>query len=239
MNPHNFQRPTLHGIELLSRRRLPRRALLSAAGLPFLGTTLFWPGRLLAATEESPETENNWEGPFCKPGAPVRSVLLEKGMGGTPLTVVGRVLDTRGRALKGALLDLWHADRTGTYDNKGFTPRGKLYTGDEGRHTLRTIKPLCYGDANDKRPSAVDGSCVGRPHEHREGAAEAWRKRQPDGQRTPVSADARGVRRTSGCREAAESSGPMKATLALSFHVRTAECLCALVRGHKPNTPSQ
>ena len=155
MNPHKFQEPTLHGIELLSRRRLLRRAMLSAAGLPLLGAPLFWPGRLLAATEESPETENNWEGPFYKPGAPLRSVLLEKGMAGTPLTVTGRVLDTHGRALKGALLDIWHADHTGTYDNKGFTLRGKLYTDDEGRYTLRTIKPLYYGDANDKRPSHI------------------------------------------------------------------------------------
>jgi protocatechuate 3,4-dioxygenase beta subunit len=134
---------------------LLRRVLVSAAGLPLLGAPLFRPGRLLAATEESPETEDNWEGPFYKPGAPVRSVLLEKGMAGTPLTVTGRVLDTRGRALKGALLDIWHADHTGTYDNKGFALRGKLYTDDEGRYTLRTIKPLYYGDANEKRPAHI------------------------------------------------------------------------------------
>jgi len=149
MNLNEIEESRLHGIELPSRRRFLRRAFLSAAGLPLLGAPLFWPGRLLAATEESPETENNWEGPFYKPGAPVRSVLIEKGTAGTPLTVTGRVFDTRGRALKGALLDIWHADHTGTYDNRGFRLRGKLYTDDEGRYTLRTIKPLYYGDPDE------------------------------------------------------------------------------------------
>lgn len=127
----------------------------SVAGLPLLSAPLFWPARLLAATEESPETEDNWEGPFYRPGAPQRSVLLEKGMGGTPLTVTGRVLDTQGRALKGALLDVWHADHTGTYDNQGFTLRGRLYTDDEGRYTLRTIKPLGYGPDSEQRPAHI------------------------------------------------------------------------------------
>ena len=40
--------------------------------------------------------------------------------------------------LKGALLDIWQADHTGTYDNRGFNLRGKLHTDDEGRYSLRT-----------------------------------------------------------------------------------------------------
>src|SRR5690242_8895452 len=120
MIPNKTSRKLDPSIELLSRRRLLRRALFSAAELPLLGASAFLPGRLLAATAESPETENNWQGPFYKPGAPVRSVLLEKGMAGTPLTVTGRVFDTHARPLKGALLDVWQADHTGSYDNTGF-----------------------------------------------------------------------------------------------------------------------
>ena len=66
VTPHEAPQPILHQLELLSRRRLLRRVLCSAAGLPLLGVSAFLPGRLLAATEESPETENNWEGPFYK-----------------------------------------------------------------------------------------------------------------------------------------------------------------------------
>jgi protocatechuate 3,4-dioxygenase beta subunit len=140
--------PTSH-----HRRLFLLAALFTPAGLPRLRA--FAHGRLLQQTEESPETENNWEGPFYKPGAPVRSVLLEKGMAGTPLTVTGRVLDTGGRPLKGALLDIWQADHTGTYDNAGFRLRGRLYTGDDGRYTLRTIKPLYYGAPGDMRPAHI------------------------------------------------------------------------------------
>lgn len=140
---------------LLSRRILLRRTVLSIAGLPLLGASGLLPTPLLAATEDSPETENNWEGPFYKPDAPVRSVLIESGMAGTPLSVSGRVLDTQGRPLKGALLDFWHADNKGEYDNKGFRLRGRIYTDDEGRYTLRTIKPLYYGTPGDMRPSHI------------------------------------------------------------------------------------
>lgn len=112
-------------------------------------------GRLLASTEEVAETEDNMEGPFYKPDAPVRSVFLERGMPGTPLTVSGRVLDTHGRPLKGATLDVWHADHQGTYDNTGFQWRGKLFTDDDGRYLLRTIKPAAYGVPGDRRPAHI------------------------------------------------------------------------------------
>ena len=140
--------------EGLSHRRFLLGTMLSPSVIPLLGVAGA-PPQHLAATEESLETENNWEGPFYKPGAPVRSRLLEPGMAGTPLTVTGRVLDINGRPLKGALLDIWQADHTGAYDNTGFRLRGRLYTGDDGRYTLLTIKPLHYGSPNDMRPAHI------------------------------------------------------------------------------------
>ena len=143
--------PNLEG---LSRRRFLLATLLSPSVIPQLGLAAI-PAQQLAATEESLETENNWEGPFYKPGAPARSGLLEPGMAGTPLTVTGRVFDTNGRPLKGALLDIWQADHAGVYDHTGFRLRGRLYTGDDGRYTLRTIKPLHYGEPKDRRPAHI------------------------------------------------------------------------------------
>jgi protocatechuate 3,4-dioxygenase beta subunit len=142
-------------VQLLSRRRLLCRAVRGAVWLPLLGASALAPASLLAATDEAPETEDNMEGPFYKPGAPLRSVLLEPGMDGTPLTLTGRVLDVRDRPLKGALLDFWHADHTGTYDNTGFRLRGRMHTDDEGRYTLRTIKPMHYGMPGDMRPAHI------------------------------------------------------------------------------------
>ena len=139
----------------LSRRVLLRRAAWCALGWPLLARIGLGPNLVLAATAEVVETEDNMEGPFYKPGAPERSILLESGMKGTPLTITGRVLDTQGRPLRGALLDVWQADASGNYDNQGYHLRGCIHTDENGRYTLRTIKPAAYGLPTDKRPAHV------------------------------------------------------------------------------------
>jgi protocatechuate 3,4-dioxygenase beta subunit len=47
-------------------------------------------------------------------------------------------------ALAGALVDLWHADSKGDYDNKGFRLRGHVFTDDQGRFVFRAIMPGLY-----------------------------------------------------------------------------------------------
>jgi protocatechuate 3,4-dioxygenase beta subunit len=65
----------------------------------------------------------------------------------------GRVLDTLFNPVPGALVDIWHADRMGRYDDDGFRFRGRLRTDAEGRFSLRTIKPLHYCAFGEKRPA--------------------------------------------------------------------------------------
>lgn len=43
-----------------------------------------------------------------------------------------------------ALLDFWHADEEGDYDNAGFRFRGHQFTDGEGRYRLETIVPGSY-----------------------------------------------------------------------------------------------
>jgi protocatechuate 3,4-dioxygenase beta subunit len=43
-----------------------------------------------------------------------------------------------------ALVDLWHADERGEYDNAGFRYRGHLFTDGAGRYRFRTILPALY-----------------------------------------------------------------------------------------------
>jgi protocatechuate 3,4-dioxygenase beta subunit len=43
-----------------------------------------------------------------------------------------------------ALLDFWHADESGDYDNQGFRYRGHQFTDAEGRYRLETIVPAEY-----------------------------------------------------------------------------------------------
>src|SRR5204863_10150602 len=46
--------------------------------------------------------------------------------------------------LSGALVDLWHADDKGEYDNTGFRYRGHVSTGPDGAFRFRTIMPALY-----------------------------------------------------------------------------------------------
>jgi protocatechuate 3,4-dioxygenase beta subunit len=63
---------------------------------------------------------------------------------GQPLTLVGFVVDTRCRPMPGALVEIWHADETGAYDNAGFRLRGHQFTDEAGRWGFTTIVPAQY-----------------------------------------------------------------------------------------------
>lgn len=89
-------------------------------------------------------TVQQTEGPFYTPDTPQRTSLLEPGMAGTRLRVSGYVYDTACQPVPGALLDFWHCDNAGVYDNLGYRLRGHQFADDEGRFTLETIVPGLY-----------------------------------------------------------------------------------------------
>ena len=108
---------------------------------------------LLAATPATPDDDHDKElevthsetaGPFFKPRSPERASLIEKGIAGTPLAVSGRVRARDGKPIAGALLDFWHADDGGEYDNAGFRHRGHQFADAQGRWRLETIVPGVY-----------------------------------------------------------------------------------------------
>src|SRR6185295_10234137 len=125
----------------------PFAALLTAIHPRAAGALL-----LLAPTPSTPDddhddlepTHSETAGPFFKPRSPERASLLEKGMGGTPIAVTGRVRGRDGKPVAGALLDFWHADDEGIYDNDGFRLRGHQYADAQGRYRLETIVPGVY-----------------------------------------------------------------------------------------------
>ena len=110
-----------------------RRQLLLAA--------LLWPGYSLAQSCGKP-TERQTEGPFFKPQSPERNTLVEGKAGA--LLVSGRVLGADCKPVAHALLDFWHADEKGEYDNQGFRYRGHQFTDADGRYRLETIVPAEY-----------------------------------------------------------------------------------------------
>lgn len=84
------------------------------------------------------------EGPFYKPKSPQRADLRELGLGGRPLVLTGLVLTRGCKPVPRALVDLWHADDKGDYDNRGFRCRGHVFTDETGRYRFRTIRPALY-----------------------------------------------------------------------------------------------
>jgi protocatechuate 3,4-dioxygenase beta subunit len=84
------------------------------------------------------------EGPFFKPRSPERSDLREANTKGSHIELSGFVLTRSCRALPGAVVDLWHADENGEYDNIGFRYRGHVITNADGAFRFRTIVPTLY-----------------------------------------------------------------------------------------------
>ena len=88
-------------------------------------------------------TPRQTEGPFFTPKSPRRDSLLEGGEK-TRLVVTGSVLSAQCRPVPNALLDFWHSDEEGEYDNRGFRYRGHQFADAQGRYRLETIVPAEY-----------------------------------------------------------------------------------------------
>ncbi len=106
-----------------------------------LGAALLLPVHALAQTC-GVVTPRQTEGPFFKPSSPQRITLIDGN--GPGLTLGGQVLTSDCRPIKGVLLDFWHADEHGDYDNRGFRYRGHQFSDADGRWRLETIVPAVY-----------------------------------------------------------------------------------------------
>ena len=97
-------------------------------------------------------SESTVLGPFHVEGAP----LLDMGANicldskGEDMFIEGRILDTKGNPIEGAVIDVWQANDEGFYDvqQKGLQPdfnlRGVFKTGADGRYWFRAVKPRYY-----------------------------------------------------------------------------------------------
>lgn len=94
-------------------------------------------------------TETTVLGPFYVSGAKDMPMWADIGAGapGEPAYVSGRVTDTAGKPIAGAVLDVWQTDGEGFYDvqrGNAQYARGKFTTGADGRYGFRTVKPVSY-----------------------------------------------------------------------------------------------
>ena len=116
-----------------------RRLLAAAAALPVVPA--FAQTRPLTCGDL---TSSQTEGPFFKTNTPRRVSLVEPLSKAARLVVTGQVLSAQCGPIANALLDFWHADEDGEYDNRGFRYRGHQFTDADGRWRLETILPAVY-----------------------------------------------------------------------------------------------
>ena len=128
---------------------LTRRSVLGAATglIGAIGTT-----RAAADLPATPAcrdgdaaTAPQTAGPFHTPDSPLKRDFRADDPDGAPLTLIGQVQTRRCVPVAGAIVDLWHADTAGRYDNRGFRLRGHQVTDAAGRFRFDTVVPGLYG----------------------------------------------------------------------------------------------
>lgn len=146
-----MNRPTRPG-----NRHSNRRSLL-LGGVACVAAPA-WLSPLRAQGRGLRPTPSQTEGPFYPLELPADSDadLLRNGLAryaqGQPCWLQGTVLDLDGRALQGALVEIWQCDAAGHYHHPGdgaradpaFQGFGRVAVDREGRYRFRTIRPVPY-----------------------------------------------------------------------------------------------
>jgi protocatechuate 3,4-dioxygenase beta subunit len=142
-----------------SRRQFLRNTVLAGIGAGML------PSITKAAESASvdaacPPTTLDYygQGPFYTANAPVISnnMLASQAETGTRLILSGivKTLDCTS-VLANTVLDIWHANDAGAYDNSGFNLRGKVTTNAQGFYLFETVLPGKYLNGASYRPRHI------------------------------------------------------------------------------------
>jgi protocatechuate 3,4-dioxygenase beta subunit len=135
---------------LLTRRQAIGR-WLAATSLGIAASQLWQPdpaqAQLLPGTPscgaDNAPTVSQTEGPFYTPRTPLKRDFRADATG-EAITLTGFVIDRRCQPVANAVVDLWHADARGAYDNTGYKLRGYQVTDAQGRYVFETIVPGMY-----------------------------------------------------------------------------------------------
>lgn len=117
-----------------------------------------WLVPLARAADTRRPTPAQTEGPFYPVALPADTDfdLLENGplryAQGEPVWLIGAVLDTAGRAVRGAVVEIWQCDQGGQYHHPGdgaradaaFQGFGRVAVGAQGEYRFHTIRPVAY-----------------------------------------------------------------------------------------------
>ncbi len=136
-----------------------RHFLSNSIALGVVGSAVFArPGEFAQKLTQTPVQT---EGPFYPPKMPldtdndllVINDSITPGVG-TVTYLSGRILDSRGQPIRGAVVEIWQADNAGAYLHPGsdngskrdgnFQGFGRFMTGSTGDYYFRTIRPVPY-----------------------------------------------------------------------------------------------
>lgn len=104
-----------------------------------------------ASVLETCHTTSDIEGPFFLPNSPQTMNLASSGSPGTVLFITGTVYaNDCSSPIQGALVDVWHANDDGGYENENY--RGHVLTDAGGNYAYQTILPGKYLNGAQFRP---------------------------------------------------------------------------------------
>jgi len=139
-----------------------RREFIKKASLTLLGYTVLRnqvkASPLIMAACENTTKDYYGLGPFYKANAPTftNNVIADTNEAGERLIIEGYVRDLEcNKVLPNTLIELWHADNSGDYDNTGFNLRAKVYSDENGFYSFETILPGKYTVGSTVRPSHI------------------------------------------------------------------------------------
>lgn len=98
------------------------------------------------------------QGPFYTDNPPTiqDNQLAETNAVGDRTIISGRVFNLDcSEFIPDTIIDVWHADHDGAYDNQGFNLRGQTLSNNQGFYMFETIKPGKYLNGSAFRPSHI------------------------------------------------------------------------------------
>jgi catechol 1,2-dioxygenase len=127
----------------MKRRKFLHNSSLFALSIGVFGK-IKWDGEKYVGTDP---TTTDILGPFYRPGAPLKTDLVQAGTKGEILHFNGTVFGKDGKTpVSGALVEIWHCNEDGAYDNTSdnYVYRASQKTGTNGKYNFKTILPVPY-----------------------------------------------------------------------------------------------
>ncbi|MDA9773489.1 T9SS type A sorting domain-containing protein [Saprospiraceae bacterium] len=147
-----------------NRREFLKNTALSALGIGVISKNLGSEGKSTTKPAEDAimcemtTLDFYGEGPFYTDNPPMieANKLAADNEAGEKMIISGRVLNLDcDEFIPNTIVDVWHADDAGGYDNNGFKLRGFTKTNEQGFYLFETIKPGKYLNGASFRPSHI------------------------------------------------------------------------------------